>query len=95
MQNCFRHCGVVFTDVGMDHLSGDIDPFSDLDSFQYLLVHIWPELSPQEYIEADENLASGPVFDVSDSSDWREDLRLLVTSTTKNRRRKRSRRLRR
>ena len=41
----------------MDHLSGDIDPFSDLDSLQDLLVHIQPELSPQEYIEADENLA--------------------------------------
>ena len=62
VQNCFRHCGVVSTDVGMDHLSGDIDPFSDLDSLQDLLVHIWPELSPQKYIEADENLASGPVF---------------------------------
>ena len=59
MQNCFRHCGVVSTDVGMDNLSGDIDPFSDLDSLQDLLVHIQPELSPQEYIEADENLATG------------------------------------
>ena len=74
MQNCFRHCGVVSTDVGMDHLSGDIDPFSDLDSLQDLLVHIQPELSPQEYIEADENLATGPIFNVSDSYDLREDL---------------------
>ena len=41
----------------------------DLDSLQDLLVDIQPELSPKEYIEADENLATGPIFYVSDPYD--------------------------
>ena len=74
VMNCFKHCGVAAVNPGNDWLSVDIDPFGDLDCLQELLVHVQPELTPPEYIDADENLATGPTFDINDSSDWREDL---------------------
>ena len=50
VMNCFKHCGVfAAVNPGNDRHSVDIDPFGDLDCLQELLVHVRPELTPQEY----------------------------------------------
>ena len=36
----------------------------------------------------DENLATGPTFNVNDSTDWREDLRSFITSIVQSKKKK-------